>query len=113
MGQQLRGGARVELAYRFSNVRAIICTIIATYYQNSMMTTLLQLRFLVVVIFLTSAVTGLSVNVELDLESVAGSCLGGETLGLTNTSVLVYRVQTVTKSHSKCKGYWNCMEISG
>ena len=59
------------------------------------MNILLQLRVLVlvVVVFLTSAVTGLSVNVELDLESVAGSCLGGETLGLTNTSVLVeYRL---------------------
>ena len=64
-----------------------------------MMTSLLQLRVLVivVVVFLTSAVTGLSVNVELDLESVAGSCLGGETLGLTNTSVLVeYRLIATT-----------------
>ena len=73
-----------------------------------MMTTLLQLRVLVVVIFLTSAVTGLSVNVELNLESVAGSCLGGETLGLTNTSVLVeYRLlQIATPSANASETAW-------
>ena len=71
-----------------------------------MMTYLLQLRVLVlmVVVFLTSAVTGLSVNVELDLdrESVASSCLGGETLGLTNTSVLVeYRLLQIAALSAK------------
>ena len=73
-----------------------------------MMTTLLQLSVLVVVIFLMGAVTGLSVNVELDLESVAGSCLGGETLGLTNTSVLVeYRLlQIATLSANTSETAW-------
>ena len=76
------------------------------------MNILLQLRVLVlmVVVFLTSAVTGLSVNVELDLdrESVAGSCLGGETLGLTNTSVLVeYRLlQIATLSANASETAW-------
>ena len=74
-----------------------------------MMTSLLQLRVLVVVVvFLMSAVTGLSVNVELNLESVAGSCLGGETLGLTNTSVLVeYRLlQIATLSANASETAW-------
>ena len=72
-----------------------------------MMTTLLQLRVLVVVVFLTSAVTGLSVNVELDLdrESVAETCLGGETLGLTNTSVLVeYRLLQIATLSANATG---------
>ena len=63
-----------------------------------------------VVLFLTSVVTGLSVNVELNLESssVAGSCLGGETLGLTNTSVLVeYRLlQIATLSANASETAW-------
>ena len=75
-----------------------------------MMTSLLQLKVLVlvVVVFLTSAVTGLSVNVELDLESVASSCLGGETLGLTNTSVLVeFRLlQIATLSANASETAW-------
>ena len=74
------------------------------------MNIILQLRVLVVVVFLTSAVTGLSVNVELDLdrESVASSCLGGETLGLTNTSVLVeYRLlQIATLSAKASETAW-------
>lgn len=67
------------------------------------MSTPLQLRVLVLAVFLMSAVTGqlssVNVGLGLDLQSVAGPCLGGNTLGLTNTSVLVeYRLIQINES---------------